>query len=44
MEEVLSRRCFIAQPVSLNWAQWSRKAYLGVLRLALGPLLLEPDI
>jgi len=32
----LARRCFIAQPVSLNLTTWGRAAYLGVLRFALG--------
>lgn len=34
--ECLKKRCFIAQPVSLNLTQWSRAAYLGVLRIVLG--------
>jgi len=35
-QRVLAKRCFIAQPVSLNLTAWGRAAYLGVLRLALG--------
>jgi hypothetical protein len=34
--ELLTRRMFIAQPVSLNWSHWQRRAYLGVVRIALG--------
>lgn len=33
---VLAKRCFIAQPVSLNLTTWGRAAYLGVLRISLG--------
>jgi len=33
---VLAKRCFIAQPVSLNLTTWGRAAYLGVLRFSLG--------
>jgi hypothetical protein len=34
--KVLASKCFIAQPVSLNLTQWSRSAYIGVLRIVLG--------
>jgi hypothetical protein len=33
--EVLARRCFIAQPVALNSADWLRSAHLGCIRIAL---------
>merc|ERR1711865_1196798 len=33
---LLAAQIFIAQPVSLNWSHWSRRAYLGVVRIALG--------
>jgi hypothetical protein len=33
--EVLARRCFIAQPVALNSAEWLRSAHMGCIRVAL---------
>merc|ERR1719379_671507 len=33
--EVLARRCFIAQPVALNSAQWLRSAHIGCIRVAM---------
>jgi hypothetical protein len=35
VESVLGRRCFIAQPVALNSAQWLRSAHKGCLRVAM---------
>jgi hypothetical protein len=35
VDEVLARRCFIAQPVALNSPQWLRSAHKGCIRIAL---------
>eukprot|EP00747_Dinoflagellata_sp_TGD_P073422 gnl/TRDRNA2_/TRDRNA2_157892_c0_seq1.p1 gnl/TRDRNA2_/TRDRNA2_157892_c0~~gnl/TRDRNA2_/TRDRNA2_157892_c0_seq1.p1 ORF type:complete len:814 (-),score=150.38 gnl/TRDRNA2_/TRDRNA2_157892_c0_seq1:306-2747(-) len=43
-KEVLSTRCFIAQPVSLNWSSWSRGAYVGVLRIVLGAVAITEAV
>jgi len=34
--QALATQCHIAQPVSLNLTQWSRSAFIGVLRIVLG--------
>jgi len=41
---VLAKRCFIAQPVSLNLTTWGRAAYLGVLRFSLGAVSISKAV